>query len=81
MSDADVKALLREKNIEITKNKMLLDVENNIDSFKKNIENIINLEISNIERILKKEFDLKNSMLIDSLRTSIEKSTNWQLGT
>ena len=53
MSDADVRMILKEKNIEITKNKLVLDIENNMDSLKQNIENILNLEMSNIERILK----------------------------
>ena len=52
MSDTDVKMILREKNIEITKNKLVLDIENNMDSLKQNIENIINLEIFNIEKLL-----------------------------
>ena len=71
MSDSDVKLLLREKNIEITKNKLVLDIENNIDSLKKNVENIVDLEMTNNERILEKDFNIKNDLLIHQIKKII----------
>ena len=69
MSDADVRLILKEKNIEITKNKLGLDIENNMDSLKQNIENILNLEMANIERNVENNF----SVLISSFITSAKK--------
>lgn len=79
MSDTDVKLLLREKNIEITKNKMVLDIENNIDSLKKNIENIINLEIFNIEKLLETNYEIINDILIRDMKVESMKYFNRQL--
>ncbi len=68
MSDADVKMILKEKNIEITKNKLILDVENNIDSLKRNIENIFYLEINYIEKILLNDYHFADEKFMDNIK-------------
>ncbi len=79
MSDADVKLILREKNIEITKNKLVLDIENNMDSLKQNIENILNLEISNIEKILEATYTISNKKLVHDVKLESIKYFNKQV--
>ncbi len=79
MSDTDVKMILREKNIEITKNKLVLDIENNMDSLKQNIENIINLEIFNIEKLLETTYEIINKNLMQDLKEKSMKYFNHQL--
>ena len=71
MSDADVRMILKEKNIEITKNKLVLDIENNMDSLKQNIENILNLEMSNIERILRNDYSIMDFKGLASIKKQI----------
>lgn len=58
MNDAEIKEMFLKKNKEIIKNKLALDIDNNIDSLLATIENIIYLEfgiykekILNIEKI------------------------------
>lgn len=68
MSDADVRLILKEKNIEITKNKLVLDIENNMDSLKQNIENILNLELLNIERSLETSFSIVENLFIEKVK-------------
>ncbi len=79
MSDADVRLILREKNIEITKNKLVLDIENNMDSLKQNIENILNLEISNIEKILAISYTISNTKLVHDIKLEGIKYFNKQV--
>lgn len=79
MSDADVKLILREKNIEITKNKLVLDIENNMDSLEQNIDNIINLEITNIEKILENSYHISNSKFIENIKKEVSFYCNEQI--
>lgn len=79
MSDADVKRILKEKNIEITKNKMVLDIENNMDSLKKNIENILILEITNIKKILESKYTLSCDKIVEFLQEKSLEHFNKQL--
>lgn len=79
MSDADVRLILKEKNIEITKNKLVLDIENNMDSLLQNIENILNLEMIGIERNLETSFSIVDKIFLKQVKVECTKYLKKQI--